>query len=100
MKKTKPEDICEISSNFILEYTKTFQKLLSKYLSDREAICNALYLLSKDGSLPKKYRTHKLTGNFQGYWEAHIKSDLLIIWEKEDGIITLIGIGTHAELFE
>lgn len=51
--------------------------------------------------IEKKHRPHKLTGNYKGNWEAHIKPDLLLIWfeiTKENEII-LLRLGTHSDLF-
>lgn len=31
------------------------------------------------GTLPPQYRPHKLTGQYAGLWEAHIKPDWLLI---------------------
>jgi mRNA interferase YafQ len=49
----------------------------------------------------KKHLPHKLTGNYKGNWEAHIKPDLLIIWFEitEENEIILLRLGTHADLF-
>ena len=53
------------------------------------------------GTLPEKFKIHKLTGNFVHHWEAHIKPDWLIVWVRNDeaGIVTLVRTGTHADLF-
>lgn len=49
----------------------------------------------------KKHLAYKLTGNYKGNWEAHIKPDLLIIWFEitEDNEIILLRLGTHSDLF-
>jgi mRNA interferase YafQ len=48
-------------------------------------------------------KPHKLTGNYNGNWECHIKSDLLIIWFQIDvpkKHIQLVRIGSHSDLFK
>ena len=57
--------------------------------------------LRNDGIVPQKHRPHILSGIMQGYWECHIKSDWLLIWLKNEDqkTITLIGTGTHSDLF-
>lgn len=57
--------------------------------------------LEKDGTVPARHRPHILSGNMQGYWECHIKADWLLIWIKDESqkMITLIGTGTHSDLF-
>ena len=57
--------------------------------------------LLKHGHLPYSYRAHKLNGQYDGLWECHIKSDLLLVYEIDDvdKVITLNDIGSHSELF-
>jgi len=52
--------------------------------------------------LLKPYRPHTLTGKFLGHWECHIKPDWLLLWLRDDDqkTITLIGTGTHSDLFK
>ncbi len=41
-----------------------------------------------------------LIGNYKGYMECHIDSDLLLIWwDKEEGVVTLVRLGSHSKLF-
>ena len=52
--------------------------------------------------LPDVYKDHELRGDFNGYRECHIKSDLLLIYEVDSvGMsITLLDIGSHSDLFD
>jgi len=66
-----------------------------------DSLKDAIRMLEKNGNLTGRYRQHRLSGNYSGYWEAHLQSDWLIIWklytsEKE---IWLTRTGTHADLF-
>ncbi|MCH3986261.1 MAG: type II toxin-antitoxin system YafQ family toxin [Prevotella sp.] len=38
--------------------------------------------LGNVGSLPAKYKPHKLKGKYSGYWECPIESDWLLAWGK------------------
>ncbi len=62
---------------------------------------DAIRLLEQNGVLPATYRPHKLSGNYEGCWECHLKGDWLLIWEQNDSKLTLLftGTGTHADLF-
>ena len=66
-----------------------------------ELLKEAIRLLEQDGVLPANYRPHKLSGNYEGCWECHLKGDWLLIWEQNDDELTLLftGTGTHADLF-
>jgi mRNA interferase YafQ len=59
-----------------------------------------LYLLTNNQALPKQYNDHPLTGNWNEYRECHIKPDLLLIYQKSEGILKLARLGTHSELFK
>ena len=58
-------------------------------------------ILAEDGTLPERYRPHKLSGRYSGYWECHITPDWLLIWEQNNKelILLLVDTGSHADLF-
>ena len=64
-------------------------------------IMDVITLLAQTGTLPAIYRPHKLSGNYEGLWECHIKGDWLLWWEQNDTELTLLltGTGTHSALF-
>ncbi|WP_408941406.1 type II toxin-antitoxin system YafQ family toxin [Helicobacter sp. MIT 01-3238] len=57
--------------------------------------------LANDEPLEPKHKDHKLTGQYEGFRECHIKPDLLLIYKKEERvlILTCLAIGSHSELF-
>ncbi len=69
--------------------------------SDSKKVLDAIEILEYDGSLPQEpYHPHKLKGNYEGNWEAHVRPDLLIIWYTiENDTIKLLRVGSHAKLF-
>ena len=76
-------------------------RLCMKRGFNMELINEAMRLLAANGSLPAKYRPHKLSGKLQGVWECHIEPDWLMIWEQSDTQLTLLFLqtGTHSDLF-
>ena len=70
-------------------------------------LSDALNILKNTGTLPVvPYKTHKLTGQKNDVWDAHIKPDWILLFgvQKNDdsqfrGIIKLMRTGTHAKLF-
>ena len=48
----------------------------------------------------ESYRTHILSGNFKGFYECHIKPDLLLIFQSTEFEVKLVRLGSHSELFD
>ena len=46
------------------------------------------HLLEINGTLPTKYKPHKLKGNYKDCWECHIQPDWLLIWQQNDKKLT------------
>ena len=84
--------------------TRTFRKDTERCRKrglDMELLKTAVRLLDVNGKLPVEYLPHKLTGNYAGCWECHLKLEWLMIWEQNDTELTLLftGTGTHSDLF-
>ena len=89
---------------YSVDTTKRFDKDLKRCLKrglDMQQLYDAIALLRNTGTLPAKYRPHKLSGNLQGVWECHIEPDWLMMWEQNDTQLTLLLLrtGTHSDLF-
>ncbi len=87
-----------------LKYSNRFKKDLKLYKQDKKTILGleaVLDILVKGKELPEKNCNHPLIGEFKGCFECHIKPDVLLVYkiEKEELIILLLRIGSHAELF-
>jgi len=76
-------------------------KLCKKRGFDMELLKKAIKILEEKGMLPPSYKPHKLSGNYAGFWEAHIKGDWLLVWQIHEEELTLIltNTGTHSDLF-
>lgn len=56
--------------------------------------------LADDKLLEEKYCDHRLTGNWKGHRECHLKPDPLLIYKKpDDKTIRLVRMGSHSQLF-
>lgn len=87
-----------------IKYSKRFDKnlkLCKKRGLDMQAIYNAITILASTGSLPMKYRPHKLVNQKEETWECHIQPDWLMTWQQNDTELTLLFLqtGTHADIF-
>ena len=79
-------------------FKKDYKKLL---LNDKLLLKNIIKELAVNNQLDKKYKDHKLIGNYHGCRECHIKPDLLLIYRIDKNILelALTRVGTHSNLF-
>jgi mRNA interferase YafQ len=60
----------------------------------------ALRALVLDQALPSRFRDHDLNGDWVDHRECHLKPDLLLIYRKVGvGLLILVRVGSHSELF-
>lgn len=76
-------------------------KLAKKRGLDISLLESIVTKLQNDISLEDKYKDHELKGRYRGFRECHIQPDWLLIYLKEENILTLtlVDTGTHADLF-
>lgn len=86
-----------------LKITSQFKKDLKRYKHRPTAIDKLetlLHRLKNGEEIPQENRPHLLRGNYRGHMECHVENDILLIWwDKQAGVITLVRFGTHSELF-
>jgi mRNA interferase YafQ len=85
------------------KFLKDLKRLKKRSTDDFKLLQQLITVLSETGhkGLDKKHRPHKLSGDYRGYWECHVKPDLLLIWDENGQInlLELVRTGTHADLF-
>ena len=76
-------------------------KQLIKRGYDIRLLDNVVTLLAEGKTLPERYKDHSLNGNFKHCRECHITPDWLLIYKKENDMITLslTRTGSHSDLF-
>jgi mRNA interferase YafQ len=89
---------------FSLKYSTRFKKELKVFKYDEDLLSileEVLDILISGKSLSIKYNNHPLKGEFNGCFECHLKSDVLLVYKKDkQGIsILLLRIGSHSDLF-
>lgn len=86
------------------QFKKDIKKILKGNRKDLVLVFDVLEILKLKGvnGIALKMKPHKLKGIFKGNLECHIKPDLLIIWIQIEspGIINLVRLGSHSELFK
>ena len=87
--------IIETATRFKRDYRrelKTDPKLQDK-------LTPVIELLATDAELPERLSDHPLQGDWKGFRDCHIKPDLLMIYAKTEGALSLARLGSHSELF-
>ncbi|SEL93524.1 type II toxin-antitoxin system YafQ family toxin [Parapedobacter koreensis] len=89
-----------ITSTKFLKDLKLLKKRSQKDFALLQELISVLVEHGHSGLAPK-HRPHKLKGNYSGYWECHVKPDLLLIWDENEEIrlLELVRTGTHSDLF-
>ena len=80
-------------------FKKDLKRVLKRGCS-REKLEKVVAILMRGEKLPVAYRPHKLTGEWDGFWECHIESDWLLIYSFIKENLVLVRTGSHADLFE
>ena len=85
------------------KFLKDLKLLKKRSIADLYSLQQVIEMLAKKGhrGLDRKHNPHKLSGDYKGYWECHVKPDLLLIWDEKEQInlLGLIRTGTHSDLF-
>ena len=65
---------------YTIDYTAKFRNSVKKCTKrglDVSLLWDVVGILAENGKLPAKYKAHKLSGDYSGCWECHIKPDWL-----------------------
>lgn len=82
-----------------LQYKKDYKRFRNNP-KKLEKLFDILDLLHHEKPIPEENRPHPLTGNYAGHMECHIEGDSLLIWfDPDSDVISLVRLGSHSELF-
>ncbi|HAH60771.1 MAG TPA: type II toxin-antitoxin system mRNA interferase toxin, RelE/StbE family [Treponema sp.] len=81
---------------------KTSFKVAKKRGLDISLLEDIVDKLRTDKPLEQKNHNHELSGTFKGVWECHIKPDWLLLYYKDENVLTLtlIDTGKHSDIFK
>jgi addiction module RelE/StbE family toxin len=85
-------------------FKRAFKKLIKKNPQLQERILYILDLLENDPFTPS-LKSHKLTGDLDGYWSCSVNYDCRIIFtfsqdeDSEETLIILVDLGSHDEVY-
>lgn len=77
-------------------------KLARKRGLDIKLLEEVVDKLQNDIPLEAKHKDHDLKGNWKGFRECHIQPDWLLIYLKENDVLTLtlVATGSHSDLLD
>jgi mRNA interferase YafQ len=75
-------------------------KRVEKRGKDLGKLKELLILLLEQSDIPAKYRDHPLKGDWNGFRDAHIEPDWLLIYRIQGDELQLARTGSHADLFQ
>ena len=85
-----------------IKTTRGFERDIKKATKrgkDLGKLWNVVDRLSRGEPLSPRHRPHRLSGEWDRFWECHIEPDWLLIWDETETALTLVRTGTHADLF-
>ena len=87
-----------LEANFTKQFAKD-AKLMQKQGRDMSDLYDIMVKIIWEEPLPHNNREHKLSGDYSGYTECHIKGDWLIIYRFSGSKVVFVRTGTHSYLF-
>ncbi|NWO04611.1 MAG: type II toxin-antitoxin system YafQ family toxin [Alteromonadaceae bacterium] len=75
-------------------------KRIKKRDKDMSKLRTLLTLLMEQSPLPDAYQDHPLRGNWNGYRDAHIEPDWLLLYRVVGDELQLARTGSHADVFQ
>ena len=87
----------------IVEYTGSFKRDFRRGKRNNPQLKllleDVIQLLAADSPLPQRLFDHGLSGAWRGFRDCHIKPDIVLIYRKAEGVLSLVRLGSHSELF-
>jgi len=81
------------------QFKKDFKKITKLPIPEIIEVGDVISTLQKNLILNAKYVDHALIGNWQGFRDCHIKSDLVLIYRIHETYLQLARIGSHNDVF-
>ena len=85
-----------------IKTTRAFErdvKKAGKRGRDLEKLWGVVDRLGRGEPLSARQRPHRLSGEWNRFWECHIEPDWLLIWDESETAVILVRTGSHADLF-
>jgi mRNA interferase YafQ len=83
-------------------YTNAFKKdikVIQKRGLNTELLKFVITEIIEERELDKRFKNHKLSGDWKGRLECHISPDWLLIYKMDNRTVIFERTGTHSDLF-
>lgn len=83
-------------------YTNAFKKdvkVIQKRGLNTELLKFVITEIIEERELDKRFKNHKLSGDWKGRLECHISPDWLLIYKIDNRTVIFERTGTHSDLF-
>ncbi len=81
------------------QFKKDFKKARKLPIEDLKELFSIISTIESGETLKEKYKDHRLSGNWVGFRECHIKPDWLLIYQIKNYELQLARLGSHSDLF-
>jgi len=81
------------------QFKKDFKKITKLSIPEIIEVGDVISTLQKGLVLNAKYVDHALIGNWHGFRDCHVKSDLVLIYRIHETYLQLARIGSHNDVF-
>ena len=88
-----------ITVNRTVQFKKDYKREKRTDPAIEDRLKSVVDLLLSGKPLPTRFSDHPLSGNWKGYRDCHIRPDLVLIYQKTPDQLTLVRLGSHAEIF-
>ena len=85
-----------------LKTTRRFERDLKRAQrrrKDLEKLWVIVENLREGRQLGSRHKPHRLSGDWNSFWECHIEANWLLIWHVTENVLVLVRTGTHSDLF-
>jgi len=84
------------TNHFKRDYKRS---LKGRHSKDLPRVLEVVLRFLADGQpLPKQFRDHQLSGEWQGSRDCHVRPDLVLIYRIYPDHVELVRLGSHAEI--
>ena len=90
-----------MSKSRTIQKTSKFKKDFKQYQTNKKVVSrlnDILYCLMNRLPLSEQYKNRPLTGEWKGYYDCHVLSNVVLIYTYDDTTVSLTRIGTHNKL--